>query len=130
LVAGTDGHAKNYSLLHGVGGRVRLAPLYDLASALPYPDLDHRRLRLAMRIGSSYRVQDIAARHWEACADGIGLEPDTVVARVRELAGQMPDALAALERRVVREGLDQAVVGRLTALLAGHAQRCIRALDA
>jgi serine/threonine-protein kinase HipA len=40
LIGGSDGHAKNYSLLHGAGGHVRLAPLYDLASALPYPSLN------------------------------------------------------------------------------------------
>lgn len=33
LVAGTDAHAKNYSFLIGVGGTIRLAPLYDMASA-------------------------------------------------------------------------------------------------
>jgi serine/threonine-protein kinase HipA len=32
LIAGTDAHAKNYSLLIAGGPRVRLAPLYDLAS--------------------------------------------------------------------------------------------------
>ena len=36
LIAGTDAHAKNYALLLGGSGAVRLAPLYDLASILPY----------------------------------------------------------------------------------------------
>jgi len=36
LIAGTDAHAKNYSLLIGVQGHVRLAPLYDIASVLAY----------------------------------------------------------------------------------------------
>ena len=35
LIAGTDAHAKNYSLLLAED-QVRLAPLYDVASALPY----------------------------------------------------------------------------------------------
>jgi serine/threonine-protein kinase HipA len=54
LIGGSDGHAKNYSLLHGSGGRVRFAPLYDLASALPYPDLNTPKLKLAMKYGSHY----------------------------------------------------------------------------
>src|SRR2546425_723787 len=49
LIAGTDGHAKNTSFLLR-GGQVRLAPIYDIASALPYPHLDRRRLKLAMAI--------------------------------------------------------------------------------
>ncbi len=35
LIGGTDGHAKNYSVLLA-DDDVRLAPLYDVASALPY----------------------------------------------------------------------------------------------
>ncbi|MFX5693309.1 HipA domain-containing protein, partial [Acinetobacter baumannii] len=38
LIGGTDAHAKNYSILIGAAGRVRLAPLYDVASILPYDD--------------------------------------------------------------------------------------------
>lgn len=37
LIAGTDAHAKNYSLLLGAAGKNRLAPLYDLASLLTKP---------------------------------------------------------------------------------------------
>jgi serine/threonine-protein kinase HipA len=130
LVAGTDGHAKNYSLLHAAGGRVRLAPLYDLASALPHPDLDPRRLRLAMRVGSTYRIHDIGARQWATCAKGLGLDPDAVIARARTLAGQIPDRVRDIEQRVVAEGLDAAVIQRLTALLNEHVQRCVVALHA
>jgi len=43
LIAGTDAHAKNYSLLLA-GNDVRLAPLYDVASALPY-GMHERTLR-------------------------------------------------------------------------------------
>lgn len=130
LIAGTDGHAKNYSVLHAAGGRVRLAPLYDLASALPYHDLDARRLRLAMRVGSTYRIQDIGVRQWATCAKGLDLDPDAVVARARSLAEQIPDRMRDVEARVVSEGLDAAVVGRLAALLQEHVQRCKTALQA
>src|SRR5580704_12648103 len=34
LIVGTDAHAKNYALLIGAEGRIRLAPLYDVASIL------------------------------------------------------------------------------------------------
>ena len=53
-MGGTDGHAKNYSLLLA-GDQVRLAPLYDIASALPY-GTHEKKLRLAMKIGDDYRV--------------------------------------------------------------------------
>jgi serine/threonine-protein kinase HipA len=64
IVAGSDAHAKNYSLLLGGAGRVRLAPLYDIASALPYGKLDLQRLALAMKIGGKYRVHRIGRNEW------------------------------------------------------------------
>jgi len=48
LIAGTDAHAKNYSLLPP---RTRCAWLpYDIASALPY-GTHEKKLRFAMKIG-------------------------------------------------------------------------------
>jgi len=47
-------HAKNYSLLLAAD-QVRLAPLYDIASALPY-GAHERKLRFAMKIGADYQV--------------------------------------------------------------------------
>jgi serine/threonine-protein kinase HipA len=35
VILGVDAHAKNYSVLFERGWRFRLAPLYDLISALP-----------------------------------------------------------------------------------------------
>jgi serine/threonine-protein kinase HipA len=49
LIGGTDAHAKNYSILLAAD-QARLAPLYDIASALPY-GRHERKLRLAMRSG-------------------------------------------------------------------------------
>jgi serine/threonine-protein kinase HipA len=51
FIAGTDAHAKNYSLLLAEGPNVRLAPLYDIASMLPYKGIDVKKIKLAMKIG-------------------------------------------------------------------------------
>lgn len=130
LIGGTDAHAKNYSLLHGSGGRVRLAPLYDLASALPYPELDPRRIQLAMKIGSEYRIQRIGRRHWEALATELSLDPAATVARVARLAVQLAEELQGARDRVVSDGLVHPVVDRLCGLLAARARHCGRALGA
>ena len=45
LIAGTDAHAKNYAILIGAGGQIRLTPLYDVASTLPYPDINIEKPR-------------------------------------------------------------------------------------
>ena len=82
----TDGHAKNFSLLHTPQGP-RLAPGYDLASALPYPDIaDRWTVRMAMRVGGHCRDRDIQARHWAREAQLAGLDPAEFLDSLREMA--------------------------------------------
>lgn len=93
MIAGTDAHAKNYSVLI-TNRQVRLAPLYDVSSALPYDEMYLPKLRMAMRIGGEYRVAALGHRHWRRFAEQNDLPPDVVLARIRDLAARLPDALA------------------------------------
>lgn len=94
LLAGPDAHAKNYSLLLSAG-QVRLAPLYDVASALPYPDVYPDKLRLAMRIGGQYLASRVTADNWRRAAAHLALDEPVVLSRVARLAERLPDAMAA-----------------------------------
>ncbi|MBA4332855.1 MAG: HipA domain-containing protein [Brevundimonas sp.] len=58
-IGGTDVHAKNYAFLIAEEGQVRLAPLYDISSALPYDGLQYQRLKPAMKLGGEYYLRDI-----------------------------------------------------------------------
>jgi serine/threonine-protein kinase HipA len=112
-LAGTDAHAKNYSLLLD-HDQVRLAPLYDISSALPYPDsINPRKMKLAMRIGHRYRISEIGRAQWEQLAVNLRLEPDQVVQRIIWLGERLPDALSdsASEPSVV--SLDSTLPARL-----------------
>ncbi|MGA8610516.1 MAG: type II toxin-antitoxin system HipA family toxin [Xanthobacteraceae bacterium] len=93
LIGGTDAHAKNYSLLIGVEGRARLAPLYDVASILPY-GFDLQKLRFAMKIGGAYRLREISARQWTKLAAELRLKPDALLERIRTMAARLPDHAA------------------------------------
>ena len=113
LVAGTDAHAKNYSFLIGARGRVRLAPLYDLASALPYDYMDFQKLRLAMKIGRSYRLRDIGGRAWRRFAGDVRLDPDDLLHRIASLADRLPDDVTAVRKKIASQGLKHRVIERL-----------------
>ena len=102
LIAGTDAHAKNYSVLLA-GNQVRLAPLYDIASALPY-GTHERKLRLAMKIGSSYDVF-LQRNRWPDAARDLGLDAEALVERARELARIAPDAFADAAERARGRGV-------------------------
>ena len=127
LIGGTDAHAKNYSVLIGAGGRARLAPLYDIASTLPY-DFDFRKLRLTMKIGGKYLLDDISLRDWNKLASSVRLDEEQIRTTCLDLAERLPDALAEIIKTAQADGLDNAVLQRLSGALAARAANCRRIL--
>ena len=120
LLGAPDAHAKNYSILHSGRHRV-LAPLYDLASGLPYrrgglvsssgigqPD-DTPWRTVAMSIGGTRDLAAIGASRWERFAAEARLpgrarmDGGAVVDRMRVLAALLPDVLATVIERERRE---------------------------
>lgn len=127
LIGGTDAHAKNYSLLLG-SRQVRLAPLYDVASILPYDGFDPHTVRLAMKIGGEYRLDRIGLRQWQKLAAEMRIDADALLARLRSMAGQLPDEVGVVRDLARERGLDAPVVERLAARLIERARQCRRAL--
>jgi serine/threonine-protein kinase HipA len=109
LIAGTDAHAKNYSLL--------------LAGALPYPDVHVRRLRFAMKLGGDYRVE-LWQNPWPRAARDLRLDPDELSARVDELAQRAPDAFADAAHDPQVTALARPLGATLADLVADRAGRC------
>lgn len=128
VIAGTDAHAKIYSVLLGAQGQVRLAPLYDLASALPYPSLDLHRLRLAMKIGSTYRISDIQRRHWRALCQSLRIDEDETLGRLDNIATGTAERARDLGDRMIEDGLDAEAIARLVAGVTDRARACRRLL--
>lgn len=122
LIAGTDAHAKNYSVLIGGWGLVRLAPLYDIASNLPYDDVDPRKAKLAMKVGDEYRLHHVGLSEWRKLAVTVKTDPDALIARVRDMAGRLPDLALDEARRAQSEGLSHPIVSRLTDAIAARAK--------
>jgi serine/threonine-protein kinase HipA len=126
LIGGTDAHAKNYSILLS-GDQVRLAPLYDIASALPY-GTDERKLRFAMKIGGDYRVFTYY-NTWIKAAQGMDIDPDWAINRVRKLNSLVADAFAQAANEPDITVLGRDLPGRLVDIIAERARRCKRLLD-
>ena len=128
LIAGTDAHAKNYSLLLAGGPHVRLAPLYDIASILPYDDVDIQKIKLAMKIGGEYKLGLIGLRDWQKFARETRLDPDKVIAGLISMAEQLPDIVTDVRAQAQKDGLDNAIIGRLAEHLIARAMQCRRLL--
>jgi serine/threonine-protein kinase HipA len=124
LIAGTDAHAKNYAILIGAGGRVRLAPLYDVVSVLPYHDINIDRVKVSMKIGGEYRLRNIRLYQWRRLAGELRIEPDAVIQRLDDFAKLLADHVPDIRRRMTEEGLTHPVIPRLADALATRASGC------
>lgn len=125
LLGATDAHAKNCSLLHGrsaSGARMRLAPLYDIASAWPYPRrIPLQKMKLAMCIGRHYKVRDIQPRHFSELAHMSQYPADRLLASLGDLAERLPDEAISLQKALAVKGMQRPI---LAALVDGIAERC------
>ncbi|SKK33908.1 type II toxin-antitoxin system HipA family toxin [Mycobacteroides abscessus] len=93
LLGAPDAHAKNYSIILA-GDDAALAPLYDVASSLPYdPDPRSTLSRVAMPIAGQSRFGDLSYHRIERFATNTGTDPDRLVATTRALAETLPDAI-------------------------------------
>lgn len=126
-VAGTDAHAKNYSVLIGARGAIRLAPLYDLASFLPYAPQGLRKLKLAMKIGGKYRLHEIGVHAWSKVAVELGRRPEEIRAAVVAMCEELPDRAAQVLRATRADGLSHPVLAALRTKIQERAKE-LRAL--
>ncbi|MDX6264482.1 MAG: serine/threonine-protein kinase HipA [Kribbellaceae bacterium] len=105
-IAATDAHAKNFSLLLSARS-VRLAPLYDVASYLPY---DHGRgLRSAMKIGTTWEMAGVSEQDWIAVGKRLGLTSDESVTRMRSIRSRIP---AAFHQAAAESGIPASLKSR------------------
>ena len=128
VVAGTDAHAKNYSVLIGRGGELRLAPLYDIASFLPYAKHGLRKLTLAMKVGGTYRLHEIGVHAWQKLATQVGRDPQDHRAKIGAMCESLPDLCAAVYERAKTDGLSHRGLPELTAKIQDRARACARVL--
>ena len=126
IIGGTDAHAKNISMLIGAAGRARLAPLYDVASTLPY-DFDPKKLKMATKIGGKYRLEDVYARHWATFASELRLPS----AEILDMGISMADKIPAAFARVIDKAgtLDHPIIARMTDALNARSEQCARILN-
>lgn len=121
LIGNHDAHAKNFSLLYSGKAPVLtpiLAPLYDTLSTAVYPTLTPK---MAMKIGSKYRFNEVQARHWDQFAEGAGLGKAQTKKRILELAKSLPLIARKLQADPGRGFAGHALVETVIALIE---QRC------
>ena len=103
LIGAPDGHAKNFSLFLGAGGRFALTPLYDVLTAQPLVakrKLERKRLTMAMSVGDNnhYRMDDIQGRHFIQTARRAGLPDYIAEEALQDIAANAQSAFSQVEQ--------------------------------
>lgn len=134
VVGAPDAHAKNFALLYPPRGGPRMAPLYDLSSALAYEPRagGYDLSSVAMSIGGRRKLGQVLEKNFERHADEMKLDHTERLARVADMAAAVPDAF-----RSALAGIDSPaahdVAGRLLSRLERHtrdiARRVAKATD-
>ncbi len=122
LIAGTDAHAKNYGLVLS-GTNARLAPLYDVASALVTPEWNWHKWELAMRINKKGKFKYLAIADWQKFATSAYVDFGVVESAIAEYAPALADAVADVARPMDLDADEVAYVDRFIAALADHIAR-------
>jgi len=125
LIGNHDAHAKNFSLLYR-GPRPVLAPLYDLLSTAVYPELTPK---MAMKIGSKYRFDEVQARHWDQFAEAAGLARAACRKRIGELARRLPGAARQLQAEAGRGFAGLPVIEQIAGLIEQRAALTLHRLQ-
>ncbi|MDO4797068.1 MAG: type II toxin-antitoxin system HipA family toxin [Coriobacteriales bacterium] len=103
LLGAPDSHAKNYSLVHVDGRTCLLAPLYDVASGIPYNLTGKHPLRMAMSIGGENRLGFVDRSHVTRFAQVAGIEHDRCLNLMANLCERIPIAMeSVLEGEIAR----------------------------
>lgn len=91
VVGATDAHAKNYSVLHLANDETVLAPMYDVASALPYIPRLGNPWRSAMSIGGENRIGRLHRSHLVKFAESVSLPAEGCCGLAGEVAQRVLD---------------------------------------
>ncbi|TNC76177.1 type II toxin-antitoxin system HipA family toxin [Janthinobacterium lividum] len=111
LLAATDGHAKNFSIVHLPHRQFQATPLYDILSAHPIighgaHQLAYQRARLAMALrgtNNHYGISEIQRRHWSSHARQVGLGAAAAEHVIEEVLASVDNVITQVSALLAQE---------------------------
>lgn len=105
LIGATDGHAKNFSIFLGAGGRFMLTPFYDVLTAQPFFDahqIQKKQMKMAMSVGDNnhYKMEEIHVRHFIQTAKKAGLPDYLAQESLEEVSSRAEMAIKCIEEKL------------------------------
>lgn len=132
LVGAPDAHAKNYSFFLSSNKDIRLTPLYDVASGLPY-DLKtasgrNKEWTAAMSIGGENRFGRVTRLNIERFAESFVSDPELMFNLVANLANKILDEIPGIAQSIaIQTGADE-LIERLVPPIERLCEKTLRQL--
>jgi len=96
FIANADAHAKNISFFMDNNG-YRLAPFYDLVNIAMYKNIDQN---LAMKIGESYRLEEIKAYDLACFCEEVNITPMLFMDKLESMKDRILEAIDRFDNSV------------------------------
>jgi serine/threonine-protein kinase HipA len=109
LLAGIDGHAKNFSVFIEANGRYRLTPLYDVISAHPLiktHQLQAQKIKMAMALEGKnrhYRWNEIQRRHFLETAKAANYSVENAARIMDEALNKVESVVEAVSKKLPKD---------------------------
>jgi serine/threonine-protein kinase HipA len=110
LLAATDGHAKNFSLLIQADGAYRLTPFYDIVSIYPVMGgngLNIRDAKLAMGLkatkGKKYHITKIFPKHFLNTAKDVGFDTEMMTSLMTQVINDLDSVITRVEGQLKKD---------------------------
>lgn len=109
LLAGIDGHAKNFSIFIEPQGRYRLTPLYDVISAHPLiknHQLQAQKIKMAMALegkNKHYRWHEIQRRHFLETAKAANYSVEKAEAILDEALNKVESVIEQVSKKLPKD---------------------------
>ena len=106
LLAGIDGHAKNFSIFIEPEGRFRMTPLYDIMSAHPLladKHLQAKKIKMAMALmgkNRHYHWCNIQPRHFLSTAKQVGFNQKSAQSLFTEMLDSVDEVIQHVEGEI------------------------------
>ncbi len=109
LIMGSDAHAKNYTIRLAPQGLSELAPLYDVASLLPYLKRNIEA-RFAMKYGGHYKDSQIQIRHFEKLAKECHYPTQSILKQLTQMAERIIEAAPRVGESLEKQGITHPII--------------------
>lgn len=130
LLAGIDGHAKNFSIFIEPEGRYRMTPLYDIMSAHPLlasRQLQAKKIKMAMALSGKnrhYHWDKIRSRHFMGTAKQAGFNEKTAKVIMDEMMGMVDEVIEKVESQLPADFPEEISATTIDGMRRQHERYC------